>query len=148
MDLIQNRKLLELQMQSENAFHNIQELRRNYEIMKIEQEFENIERYKPITNSNKEIIREIEKKNDQLDEGIVKSLPYYNENKEKELLPLATNKRAESADEYKQVNLDVTNRFIDNEKGVLEELRGKSQILLITTKKKDKYIENIDIIPI
>ena len=71
---------MELQIQSENTLHNIQEMKKNYENKKVEQEFENIERYKEITDSNRQLISEI-KKNDRMVENIVNSLPYCNENK-------------------------------------------------------------------
>ena len=46
-----------------------------------ERDFENIDKYKPITESNRQLIDQIEKKNDEMVEDIVNSLPYYNENK-------------------------------------------------------------------
>ena len=62
MDLDGYKKLIELQLISDGNLHNIQEMKRNYENNKIDQEFKNIKKFKPITDSNKELIGKIEKK--------------------------------------------------------------------------------------
>ena len=83
MDLEVCKKLVELQMYSDGTLHQIQEAKKNYENNKIDQEFENIKRFKQITDSNKELIDRIEKKTNQSDELIKKitdALPYYNQN--------------------------------------------------------------------
>ena len=56
----------------------------NYKNEKQEKDFQNIEKYKPITESNKQVIEQIEKKNDEMVKNIVNSLPYYNNKDKKE----------------------------------------------------------------
>ena len=83
MNLESYKKLVELQMYSDGTLHQIQEAKKNYENNIIDQEFENIKRFNPIIQSNKELIDRIEKKSDKNDEfikNISDALPYYNQN--------------------------------------------------------------------
>ena len=65
-------------------------MNRDFENEKTEREFENIEKYKPITDSNKQVVDMIEQTNDQMVEEIVNSLPYYKEESktQSDLLPI------------------------------------------------------------
>ena len=65
-------------------------MNRTFENEMKEREFQNIEKYKPITESNKQLINMIEKKNDQMVGDIVNPLPYHKkeDKTENDLLPV------------------------------------------------------------
>ena len=63
MKLEEYQKLLVLQLITDDALDEIQQAKKNYENNKIDKEFENTQLFKPITDSNKELINRLEKKN-------------------------------------------------------------------------------------
>ena len=82
MKLEDYKKLLEIQFLTENGLNNILEANKAYQNSEIEKEFNNAKLFKPITDTNKELIDRIEKKTDQSDELIKKitdALPLYNQ---------------------------------------------------------------------
>ena len=83
MNLEEYKNLVKLQLISNGTLHGIIQAKKAYENNKIEQSFQNTNLFKPITDSNKELIDRIDIKTEQSDELIKKftdSLPYYNQN--------------------------------------------------------------------
>ena len=106
-------------------------MRRNYENKEIEREFENVQRFKPITDSKKQLIDQIDKKNDQIVDTIINSLPY-NENKQ-ELLPITTTIEGN----VEQQILKLGNMFNDIERNFLDKLGENEDALLMNTDGND-----------
>ena len=72
MKLEEYKNLVKLQLMSDETLNNIVDAKKAYENNKIDQAFENARLFKPITDSNKELIDRIEKKTDKSDELIKK----------------------------------------------------------------------------
>ena len=62
MKLEEYKNLVKLQLMSDETLNNIVDAKKAYENNKIEQDFQNTRLFKPITDSNKELIDRIEKK--------------------------------------------------------------------------------------
>ena len=62
MKLEEYKNLVKLQLMSDETLNSIVETKKAYENNKIEESFENARRFKSITDSNKELIDRIEKK--------------------------------------------------------------------------------------
>ena len=147
MDLEAYKKLVELQMYSDGTLHQIQEAEKNYENNKIDQEFENIKRFKPITDSNKELIDRIEKKTNQSDEILTRisdALPYYNQNVQSQE-PLTLDDKTTSKPSTSR-NLGIMNIFDDNsEREFINDLIDGKKIFLYTRKKGVDTDESEDV---
>ena len=89
-------------------------MNKNDENDKTEKEFENIEKFQPITESNKQLINMIEKRNDEMVEDIINTLPYHKDNKQEELLPITDDRCTEK--EPEESTLNILNNFSKNRK--------------------------------
>ena len=89
MKLEDYKKIVEIQLLTENGLQNILEAHKAYQNNEIEKEFNNAKMFKTITESNKELIDRIEKKTEQSDElikQITQALPLYNQQIQQEPL--------------------------------------------------------------
>ena len=118
MKLEEYKKLVELQLLSDYGLNNILEAKKAYQNNKIDQAFENAKLFKPITDSNKELIDRIEKKTEQSDELIKKitdALPLYNQNTQQVQIqePLTIDDKTKEPKPTTKI-LDIMNKFEDN----------------------------------
>ena len=145
MNLEEYKKLIEMQLLTENGLQNILEANKAYQNNEINKEFVNAKMFKPITDSNKELIDRIEKKTDQSDElikQITQALPLYNQQIQQQ--PLTYDDGNENNDKEKEQQprkLDPMNIFDNNEeyKFINDLIHGKRVHLY--TRKSD----NVDI---
>ena len=120
MKLEDYKKLVEIQLMTDNGLHNILESKKAYQNNEIDKAFDNAKLFKPITDSNKELIDRIEKKVDQSDELIKKitdALSLYNQQPQvQEHLTYDKPSQEEVPKPTTSSNLDIDNedKFIDN----------------------------------
>ena len=139
MKLEDYKKLVEIQLMTENGLHNILEANKAYQNNEINKQFENIKLFKPITSSNKELIDRIEKKTDQTDELINKitdALPIYNQQ-----LQTQTQAQTETQEgiEEPQTIIDNENKIKESKDFVNDIIKGKDVFLY--TGKKAMFIQ-------
>ena len=136
MKLEDYKKLVEIQLLTDNGLHNILEAKKAYQNNEIDKAFDNAKLFKPITDSNKELIDRIEKKTDQSDELIKKitdALPLYNQQPQAQE-PL-------TYDDDKTIHEEVpkpttsSNLDIDNEDKFIDNLINDKKVFLYTKKK-------------
>ena len=132
MKLEDYKKLVEIQLMTDNGLHNILEAKKAYQNNEIDKAFDNAKIFKPITDSNKELIDHIEKKTDQSDElikQITDALPLYNQQPQAETYDDKTI-HEEASKPTTSMNLDI-----DNEHKFIDDLINNKKVYLYTQKK-------------
>ena len=152
MKLEEYQKLIELQILTQSGLQNILEANKAYQNNEINKDFNNAKLFKPITDSNKELIDRIEKKTDQSDElikQITQALPLYNQQiQQVQQEPLTydgneNNDKEKSSKETKDDpprKLGVMNIFNNEEYKFIDDLMNNKKVYLYTRKK-----DNVDI---
>ena len=140
MNLEEYKNLVKLQLMCDGTLYGIVEAKKAYENNKTEQAFQNATLFKPITDSNKELIDRIEKKTDQSDELIKKitdALPYYNQNTQQPQEQLAIDDKT-LHDEPKPSttrSLNIMNIFDnDEELNFINDLMKGNKVILLYKK--------------
>ena len=146
MKLEDYKKLIEIQLLTENGLQNILESKKAYENNEIDKEFNNAKLFKSITESNKELIDRIEKKTDQSDELIKhfsNALPLYNQQAQAQAQAQV---QAETKEEPQTI-IDNENKIINSKDFIGDLIKGKN-VFLHTGKKGDIYtnvkLRNLD----
>ena len=149
MKLEEYQKLIELQLLTESGLQNILEANKAYQNNEINKDFNNAKMFKPITDSNKELIDRIEKKTDQSDElikQITQSLPLYNQQIQQEPLTYDDGNENNDKEKSSQVTkeqprkLDPMNIFVNkDEYKFIDDLINGKRVYLYTSKK-----DNVD----
>ena len=149
MKLEEYQKLIELQLLTESGLQNILEANKAYQNNEINKDFNNAKLFKPITDSNKELIDRIEKKTDQSDElikQITQALPLYNQQIIQEPLTYddgnENNDKEKSSQETKDDpprQLGPMNIFNKEEYKFIDDLIHDKRVYLYTSKK-----DNVD----
>ena len=150
MKLEEYQKLIELQILTQTGLQNILEANKAYQNNEINKDFNNAKMFKPITDSNKELIDRIEKKTDQSDElikQITQSLPLYNQQIQQQQ-PLTYDDGNENNDKEKSSKetkddpprqLGPMNIFNKEEYKFIDDLIHNKRVYLYTSKK-----DNVD----
>ena len=131
MKLEDYKKLIEIQLLTENGLQNILEANKAYQNNEINKDFNNARLFKPITDINKELIDRIEKKTDQSDELIKKftdALPLYNQQPQAQV----------ETKEEPQIIIDNENKIINSKDFIGDLIKGKN-VFLHEGKKDDIY---------
>ena len=146
MKLEDYKKLVEIQLMTENGLHNILEAKKAYENNEIDKAFNNAKFFKPIIDSNKELFDRIVKKSDQSDElikNITDSLPLYNQ----QLQPQTEVQTEAQIEAQTQDVKEESQSITDSEKKIKESkdfvndiIKGKD-VFLYTGKKGDIYTD-------
>ena len=146
MKLEDYKKLVEIQLMTENGLHNILEAKKAYENNEIDKAFNNAKLFKPIIDSNKELFDRIVKKSDQSDElikNITDSLPLYNQ----QLQPQTEVQTEAQIEAQTQDVKEESQSITDSEKKIKESkdfvndiIKGKD-VFLYTGKKGDIYTD-------
>ena len=134
MKLEEYKKLSEIQLLNELGLQNILEANKAYQNNEIDKDFNNAKLFKPITDSNKELIDRIEKKTDQSDEIIKKitdALLLYNQQPQAQPQAEAQSQDVKE-EEQEKVDIEKSSDFVG------DIIKGKS-IFLYTSKKGDVY---------
>ena len=154
MKLEDYKKLVEIQLLTENGLQNILEANKAYQNNEIEKDFNNAKMFKTITESNKELIDRIEKKTDQSDEIIKQfknALPIYNQQIPEPLKYEDGNENKELSEKLNTMNIFDNNdeiNFITNlikgnrvflYKGKQDNVEHYSNIKLIDLGELNKY---------
>ena len=150
MKLEDYKKLIEIQLLTESGLQNILESNKAYQNNEINKDFNNAKMFKPLIESNKELIDRIEKKTDQSDElikQITQSLPLYNQQIQQEPLTYDDGNENNDKEKSSQVTkeqprkLDPMNIF-DNkdEYKFIDDLINNKRVYLYTRKS-----DNVDI---
>ena len=150
MKLEEYQKLIELQLLTESGLQNILEANKAYQNNEINKDFNNAKLFKPITDSNKELIDRIEKKTDQSDElikQITQALPLYNQQIQQEPLTYddgnENNEQEKSSQETKDDRtrqLGPMNIFNKEEYKFIDDLIHNKRVYLYTRKSDNTDI--------
>ena len=140
MDLNAYNDIVQKHIAARKNVINLKQMNTNYEHEKQEKDFQNIEKYKPITQSNKKLFEQIEK-NDEMVENIVNTLPYYNnkdnkDNKEQLKLPFNDDKKEKVIYNFKEP-------LNESEEQFLESLENLENFFYIKINKERKYIQHL-----
>ena len=143
MKLEEYKKIIELQLMTDNGLHNILKAKKKYENNKIDQEFENARLFKPITDSNKDRIEKKTEDSDELIKKITDALPYYNQNTQQASQEPLTNDKtiigepSEDEDIMKDFDNGLERNFIK------DLIKGKKVYLYDRKKPNSKETEPI-----
>ena len=162
MKLEDYKTIIEIQLLTENGLQNILEANKAYQNNEINKEFNNEKLFKPITNSNKELIDRIEKKTDQSDELIKKitdALPLYNQPQAQTEAQLETKEEPQTIidNDDKIASKDFIGDLIKGKNVFLHKgkkddiytnvkLRSLSELDKLTVKDLEDYLYSNDII--
>ena len=150
MKLEEYKKLIEIQLLTENGLNNILKANKEYQNNEINKEFNNAKLFKPLLESNKELIDRIEKKTNKSDElikQITNALPLYNQQIQQEPLTYVDGNKNNDKEKSSQENEDnpprklgVMNIFNNEEYKFIDDLMNNKKVYLYTRKK-----DNVDI---
>ena len=141
MKLEDYKKLVEIQLITDNGLNYILQAKKAYENNEIDKEFDNAKLFKPITDSNKELFNRIEKKTDQSEKLIKKitdSLPLHNQQPQPQTesqaqTEIQTQETKEEAKEEPQSSIDNKIRV---SKDFVNDLIKNKHVYLYTRKKR------------